>query len=287
MTALPSERAIARDLRAGSTDAIVAALEPIARSVVSGLYLAGGEREDLLQEARIGITKAIRDFRGERGDFIPFARLCAARQVQTAVRAATRVKHLALNEALCIDGDGDDGRALAEVLTLGGQEPHERLLARESVQRMLWTAAHELSDLQRSALVGVDVAGRSYRDVARDLGRTPKAIDNALQRARSRVRSAAEQDWSLTRSRSRVVILVARRDRYTRGWETAVEAAIAALARIDGDADIVSIQRCAVGPDGCERRDTRGRPRADGQRPTAVWKVTLDMHDVVRVGVAS
>ena len=264
-----------------SADAAVALCEPLCRQL-AGLYFASGlDRDDLLQAARIGAWKAWRDWRPGRANFHGFARLCITRELITALKTAQRQKHAPVSTALrfeaCVtDADGD--LTFGEAITTGSHDPtHERAVAREDLRRLLWALELRLSAPERGAVVG-RFAGVPYRELADSLGASTKTVDNALQRARRKL-GTAEHDVELPDRRRGCVYVVRQEDPARPGCVTeqqAIEVARVLLGEAYFDAAAVSCVARALGPDGSERRDTRGRPRTDGRRAVAVWRVVLD-----------
>jgi RNA polymerase sporulation-specific sigma factor len=156
---------------------------------VSRFYLPDGDADDLVQEARIGFTKAVRFYRGDRGSsFRTFAELCVSRQLAGAITAARRGKHLPLNEA----ARGDQAeRTLAAVPDR--DEPIDLLVARDRLGDLLCQAS-EFSELERKTL-GHVLAGWSSAEAARRLGLPRRSTDNALQRAKRKLRGWQER-WA-------------------------------------------------------------------------------------------
>jgi RNA polymerase sporulation-specific sigma factor len=172
--------------------------EPMVRYIVRGLYLPGGEREDLAQEARVGLFEAARDW--DPAHHVPFrcfAWLCAASQVRMAVTAANTHKHLLLTTACSmqrlirserpefVDGGDDAFPGTSPAAGSPQEDPVAKVLAREELGGILGRV-HTLSELERRALA-VATAGHPYREIARALGIRVRAVNNALQRARRKL----------------------------------------------------------------------------------------------------
>ncbi len=177
-------------------DAAVAELVTRYRSFVRckarSYFLAGGERDDVIQEGMIGLYKAIRDYRPDRqASFRSFAELCITRQLITAIKTATRQKHsplntyVSLNRPTSFDDEGD--RVLSDILAAKEIcDPAEIVISE-------WEAA-SIRDGFTAALSGFEtdvlrfyVEGKSYREIAGMLGRGVKSVDNALQRVKRKV----------------------------------------------------------------------------------------------------
>lgn len=185
-----SEAFLIRRAKAGDERATCALIERYTGLIVmlaSELFAPGAELDDLVQEGRIGAMKAIRDFDPARegaASFRNFLTLCVRRQAQTAVRVARRRKFQHLNDRVSIDAPmGPDELALSEVLPDHSPNAVERLSLRQDVNRLAHMATCELSDLEREVLAG-HLNGRSYQNIADELGTHTKQVDNAIQRVR-------------------------------------------------------------------------------------------------------
>jgi RNA polymerase sporulation-specific sigma factor len=163
-----------------------------ARAKARIYYVAGGDRDDVVQEGMIGLFKAVRDFDADAGaSFRSFADLCVTRQVLTAVKAASRNKHAPLNTSLSLSravaGDEDGERSLADVLPAPVQvDPAEQLLSTERIRNLQRHVDEVLSDLEVDVL-RLHVDGRSYAEIAQVVQRQTKAVDNALQRVKRKI----------------------------------------------------------------------------------------------------
>jgi RNA polymerase sporulation-specific sigma factor len=166
--------------------------KPLVRARARAYHLYGADREDLVQEGMIGLFKAIRDFRTETGSlFAGFADLCVTRQIQSAVKAAARKKHLPLNTYLSLSADMPKGKgsgepSVAALRESENREPERQVIYREEARRIATVLEAHLSPLERQ-VVRLYITGVSYQEIARHMGRTPKSIDNALQRIRRKV----------------------------------------------------------------------------------------------------
>lgn len=161
-----------------------------ARARVRNYFLVGGDRDDVAQEAMIGLFKAIRDFEpGAGASFRSFAELCITRQVLSAIRGATRQKHGPLNTAVSLDRPCTPGsaRTVAEVLPADdGEDPLRLLVAIDDQRRLRAALADVLSGLEAEVLT-LYLDGCSYDEIATRVGRHAKAVDNALQRVKRKL----------------------------------------------------------------------------------------------------
>ncbi|MCI8853882.1 MAG: sigma-70 family RNA polymerase sigma factor [Lachnospiraceae bacterium] len=148
------------------------------------LYLMGGDQEDLIQEGMIGLFKAIRDYSPEKiGGFAAFAKLCVARQLYKAVQASNRQKHMPLNTYVELSPELHEGPDSPLE-----QSPEELLIAQEDLLSLQERLCSCLSRFESQVLEQY-LEGKNYLEIARELQKSPKSVDNALQRIR---RKAAE-----------------------------------------------------------------------------------------------
>lgn len=170
--------------------------KPLVRSKGRTYFLAGGDRQDIIQEGMIGLYKAVRDYdRSKHPSFRHFADLCVTRQVITAVKGATRHKHAPLNRYVSLHGsfDGDDSEPdYADRIADVGADPAQRVTGSAELDQLKAFCVEVLSELESEVLQRY-VAGDSYVDIAADLGRHTKAIDNALQRIKRKLETYVEQ----------------------------------------------------------------------------------------------
>jgi RNA polymerase sporulation-specific sigma factor len=154
-------------------------------------FLIGADREDIIQEGMIGLYKAIRDFKGDKlSSFRAFAELCITRQIITAIKTATRQKHIPLNSYVSLNKpiyDEDSDRTLLDILS-GTKitDPEELMINREEYNDIEFKMGEILSDLEWKVLT-LYLEGKSYQEIAVDLRRHVKSIDNALQRVKRKL----------------------------------------------------------------------------------------------------
>lgn len=188
-----------RRARAGDQDALLRLLEryrPVLRAMCRRYFLPNGEPEDLLQEATIGLLKAVRDFRGELGvPFGPFVELCVTRQIITAVKGATRLKHAPLNRAVSLHVPRwDDGpRSIEETIPdRASESPEDRLLRLEEAEALAVAVDTLLSPYERR-VIGCYLSGMSFQQTAEACGTHVKSVDNALWRIKGKLRRHFER----------------------------------------------------------------------------------------------
>ncbi|WDM21547.1 RNA polymerase sporulation sigma factor SigH [Paenibacillus polymyxa] len=166
------------------------------RAKARSYFLIGADREDIIQEGMIGLYKSIRDFKGDKlASFKAFAELCITRQIITAIKTATRQKHIPLNSYVSLDKpiyDEESDRTLLDVIC-GTQvsDPEELIINQEEFVGLEDKMSEILSELERKVLM-LYLDGRSYQEIAEDLDRHVKSIDNALQRVKRKLEKYLE-----------------------------------------------------------------------------------------------
>lgn len=180
------EELIAR-LRAGEreiTDYLIDKYKSLVRTRARALYLVGGDHEDLIQEGMLGLFKAVRDYKlGKEASFATFAGLCIDRQMYSAVASSQRQKHQPLNSFVSLSEPVSE----QELRLVDEETPEEIMISRENVIGMHERIKERLSKFEYQVLE-LYLKGYDYTQIAEKLGKQPKAIDNALQRIRSKVR---------------------------------------------------------------------------------------------------
>ena len=160
------------------------------RSKARSYFLIGADHEDIVQEGMIGLYKAIRDFQPDRlASFRSFAELCVKRQIITAIKAATRQKHVPLNSYVSLNKplyDEESDRTLLDVIEGRVTNPEDLYISQEDLARIQNQITEILSDLERQVLDAF-MDGKSYQEIAELLGRHVKSIDNALQRVKRKL----------------------------------------------------------------------------------------------------
>ena len=173
-------------IRAGETSCMDTLIERYKRQVrnqARTLYLIGGDSDDLIQEGMLGLFKAIRHYRPEKEvSFEAFAKLCISRQLYSAVQAAGRQKHVPLNTYVELSDQldaQDDGPQ--------GKSPEELLIDRENMEKLKEEIWQLLSPMEKKILRSY-LDGESYTETASRLNKSPKSVDNALQRIRRKLK---------------------------------------------------------------------------------------------------
>lgn len=177
------------DIRA--TEYIINKYKNFVRSKARSYFLIGADREDIIQEGMIGLYKAIRDFKGDKlTSFKSFAELCVTRQIITAIKTATRQKHIPLNSYVSLNKpifDEDSDRTLLDILSgIKITDPEELMINKEEYTDIEKKMGEILSSLERKVLM-LYLEGKSYQEIAEELRRHVKSIDNALQRVKRKL----------------------------------------------------------------------------------------------------
>ncbi|MDG5473742.1 RNA polymerase sporulation sigma factor SigH [Jeotgalibacillus sp. ET6] len=178
----------------GNTEALdylITKYRNFVRAKARSYFLIGADKEDIIQEGMIGLYKAIRDYKEEKlTSFKAFAELCITRQIITAIKTATRQKHIPLNSYISLDKpiyDEESDRTLMDVIS-GAKptDPEALIIHREEFSKIEDKMAELLSDLERQVL-SLYLDGQSYQEISALLDRHVKSIDNALQRVKRKL----------------------------------------------------------------------------------------------------
>jgi RNA polymerase sporulation-specific sigma factor len=187
--------ALAKQGSADAYDRLVRRYYGFVRLKASSYFIAGGDSDDLIQEGLVGLYKAVRDFRSDReSSFRNFAELCITRQIITAVKTATRNKHVPLNQYVSFSatpaGSTGDGEPTLDEVIPGptAHDPVNQVISSEELRALVACLSTVLSDLE-SRVLSLYLDGRSYDEVGRRLGCDTKTVDNALQRVKRKVGS--------------------------------------------------------------------------------------------------
>lgn len=169
------------------------------RAKARAYFLVGADREDIIQEGMIGLYKAIRDFKGDkRSSFKSFAELCITRQIITAVKTATRQKHIPLNSYVSLNKpiyNEESDRTLMDVISNNkvSINPEEMIISREELAGIEGKLNEILSRLEWKVL-SLYLEGKSYNEIAVELNRHVKSVDNALQRVKRKLERYIEEE---------------------------------------------------------------------------------------------
>lgn len=178
-------------------DYIMDKYKNLVRKEAKAMYLLGGENDDLIQEGMIGLFKAVQDYDvDQKVSFYSFARLCITRQMYSAVTASKRQKHIPLNSYVSLyekTEDGGDARVLDTIEAGVESNPEFVLLGKESAECLENELEEQLSNLEQRVLY-LHLMGTDYKTIARLLDKSPKTVDNALQRIKAKAEKIIGQD---------------------------------------------------------------------------------------------
>lgn len=182
-----------RDGETAITDYIMDKYKYLVRKKAKAMYLLGGENDDLIQEGMIGLFKAVRDYDVEQeASFHSFADLCISRQMYTAIKLSQRQKHMPLNSYVSLYDEGDESGEekqpplIDQIKTAKDNNPEDLFLDKEYFAMMEKKLKERLSDLE-SRVLHLHLMGEDYRTIAKLLDKSPKSIDNALQRIKQKM----------------------------------------------------------------------------------------------------
>ncbi|HHW60506.1 MAG TPA: RNA polymerase sporulation sigma factor SigH [Syntrophomonadaceae bacterium] len=182
---------LAQDGDQCATEYLVDKYKNFVRAKARSYFLIGADREDIIQEGMIGLFKAVRDYRPDKlTSFRAFAELCITRQIITAIKTATRQKHIPLNSYVSLNKpiyDEESDRTLMDVLSTNKvTNPEEIVISREEYVFIEKKMGEILSTLEWKVLMAY-LEGKSYQEIAVELKRHVKSIDNALQRVKRKL----------------------------------------------------------------------------------------------------
>jgi RNA polymerase sporulation-specific sigma factor len=189
-----SDEQLVEQVHQGNTDALdylITKYRLFVKSKAKSYFLIGADKEDIVQEGMIGLYKAIRDFKGDKlSSFRAFAELCITRQIITAIKTATRQKHIPLNSYVSLDKpiyDEESERTLMDIIMSPvTEDPEHIIINQEDYSRLENKMGEVLSELEQQVLSRY-LAGQSYYEISEELNRHVKSIDNALQRVKRKL----------------------------------------------------------------------------------------------------
>lgn len=187
-----SDEELIMRFRAGETnieDYLMEKYKGLVRQKARAMFLIGGDTDDLIQEGMIGLFKAVRDFQpGREAAFATFAGVCIDRQLYSAIQSSNRQKHIPLNSYVSLNQE-EEGSPIWE---LSVENPESIVIDQENARDLQQKFMGFLSPMERKVL-DLYLRGEGYVEIARILNKSPKSIDNALQRIRSKIREALEE----------------------------------------------------------------------------------------------
>ena len=197
-----TDEQLIQKLRSGDRevmDYIMVKYKSMVRRKARAVFLLGGENDDLIQEGMIGLIKAVRDYDVSQGSsFASFAELCVSRQMYSAIEASKRKKHMPLNSYISLYEESDtegDGKNMPLIDTIEPDretDPEALYFSREYTEAFVEQLKGKLSSLENHVLY-LHLMGTDYRTIAELLGKSPKSIDNAIQRIRGKAEKMLKQ----------------------------------------------------------------------------------------------
>lgn len=191
-----ADEQLIRNLRDGETaitDFIMEKYKFLVKKHAKAMFLLGGENDDLIQEGMIGLFKAVRDYNLEQeASFYSFAELCISRQMYTAIKNSQRQKHMPLNSYISLYEQGSKSAEenhspmIDNLQNAKDNNPEELFLTKEYYESVEQELKSLLSDLE-SRVLYLHLRGEDYQRIAKLLDKSPKSIDNALQRIKGKV----------------------------------------------------------------------------------------------------
>ncbi|MEK4231160.1 RNA polymerase sporulation sigma factor SigH [Solibacillus sp. FSL H8-0538] len=189
-----SDEQLIEQVHLGNADALdflITKYRLFVKAKARSYFLIGADKEDIVQEGMIGLYKAVRDFRGDKlSSFRAFAELCITRQIITAIKTATRQKHIPLNSYVSLDKpiyDEESERTLMDIITSPiSENPEYLMINREEYSHLEQKMSEVLSELEQQVLERY-LEGQSYNEISEELNRHVKSIDNALQRVKRKL----------------------------------------------------------------------------------------------------
>lgn len=176
------------------SDYIISKYKNLVLGKVKSMYLLGGDMEDLIQEGMIGLYKAIRDYdAGRDASFFTFADICVSRQVFSAIEKDSRKKHGPLNTSISLDvktGDGESGESILAnmISSVTDRNPEDIILSNELIDRVYDFISNQLTNVERQ-VIELYITGLKIPEIAKVLSRDEKSTDNALWRAKNKIKN--------------------------------------------------------------------------------------------------
>ena len=179
----------AKEGHAASLDALLEKYKPLAKSKAREYFISTGDPDDLIQEGMIGLYKAVLSFNHALGrQFSTFAALCIERQIQSAVKASLRQKHIPLNTSLSLEShESEDGPSLGEKLADNKAHDPETVLLGQETAKIITEAIQEILSKLELITLKLYMEGRAISEISEILGISKKSVDNALQRVKKKL----------------------------------------------------------------------------------------------------
>lgn len=191
---------LAMEFNEEAMEYIIDKYKPLVKARANMYYLIGADRDDIVQEGMIGLFKAVKSYKFDQATcFKAFADLCIKRQIITAIKTATRQKHIPLNTYVSLNKplyDEDADRTVMDILDYEAVlNPEDIIIGKEELSNIEKKIIHLLSSFEVRVL-RLYLLGRSYQDIARIVNKSVKSIDNALQRVKRKLELSLEETGS-------------------------------------------------------------------------------------------
>lgn len=168
----------------GIADYLMEKYKGMVKQKARAMFLIGGENDDLIQEGMIGLFKAVRDYQPDKeASFQTFARICVDRQIYNAIQSSNRQKHQPLNSYVSLSQESDENT----MANIWAENPESIIIDQENTRYLEEEITRKLSPMEKKVLEYY-LEGCGYVEIGKFLGKTPKSIDNALQRIRTKIR---------------------------------------------------------------------------------------------------
>lgn len=187
---------MAREGSETAEEILIEKYKGLVRTKSKAYFIAGAEAEDVVQEGMIGLMKAVRSFDADReASFKTYASTCINNQIIKAIRKAEREKNQPLNDAISLDNhlrEKDDDLTIGDILKASMfDEPEEKVIYEDTLERLKSISEQIFSPLEAQVL-RAKIAGKNYQEIAEELEKSPKTIDNAIQRIRKKIMTFLE-----------------------------------------------------------------------------------------------
>lgn len=192
---------LTRSGHASATDFLMEKYKNVVRQKARTLFLIGGDKDDLIQEGMIGLYKAIRDYKpGKDASFYHFAEICISRQIYSAIKASYRKKNLPLNTYISLNApiysenteNDEQSNLIDRILTKKNVNPEDLLIDKENTSMLEYELGRRLSAFEKQVLQ-LYLSGLKYGQIALELDKPAKSIDNALQRIKIKMNQVLKE----------------------------------------------------------------------------------------------
>ena len=169
----------------GAEEVLVTRYNRLVRQITRPYFLAGGDSDDLIQEGMLGLMKAVREFDCEKeASFRTFAEVCIRNRVYSVLRAASREKHSPLNHSISIETPFFESNSYTALEGHNAQENPEDLMIRREKQTLDLLRIHQQLSPLEGKVFSLYLDGLTFSEIAQVLQRSPKSVENAVQRIR-------------------------------------------------------------------------------------------------------